>query len=335
MQYVKFGNAGIRVSRLCLGAMNFPDRCEEAEAIRIVHHALDQGINFIDTADAYGRGSSEELLGKALPPEKRDHVIVATKFWVKMYRGDPNGGGCSRFHIMRAVEDSLRRLQTDRIDLYQLHHPDPNTCDEEIVTTMDTLIKQGKVRYWGVCNHYAWQMAHMLGVAARLNCEPLVSIQCRYNILDRAIENETLHFVRRFNIAVMSYGPLDGGVLTGKYKRGEPPPEGTRMASAKSIQDRMTDDMWDVLDELAKMAEKYGLGMNQLAMAWIISKPEITTPILGGGVAEHFEPMYGIFDLEIEEEDFRRIDEMSERCRYLPFVNQGQVQGAAPGLNWW
>jgi aryl-alcohol dehydrogenase-like predicted oxidoreductase len=335
MQYVKFGNAGIKVSRLCLGAMDFPDRCEETEAIRIVHHALDQGINFIDTADAYGRGSSEVLLGKALPPEKRDHVIIATKLWVKMYPQDPNGGGCSRFHIMRAVEDSLRRLNTDRIDLYQLHHPDPETPVEEVITTMDALVKQGKLRYWGVANHYAWQMAHMLGIAAKLGCEPLVSIQCRYNILDRVIENETIPFTKRFNIAIMAYGPLDGGVLTGKYKKGKKPPAGSRLDRAKSIQARLTKDMWDVLDELRVMADKYGIGMNQLAMAWIIAQPEITTPILGGAVADHFEPMYSIFEVKIEPEDLQRIDQMSERYRYLPFCNQHVVEGPPLAVNWW
>ncbi|MDQ2732988.1 MAG: aldo/keto reductase, partial [Armatimonadota bacterium] len=157
---------------------------------------------------------SEEFLGKAIK-EKRDHLVLATKLWVQMYQGDPNGRGCGRYHMTRAVEDSLRRLGTDRIDLYQLHHPDKAAPVEETLSTLDSLVKAGKIRYVGVSNHYAWQMAHMLGVSALHNWEPLVSIQCRYNIFDRAVENETMHFCRRFNIAAITYGPLCGGLLSG------------------------------------------------------------------------------------------------------------------------
>ncbi len=332
MQYVRFGNSGMIVSRLCLGAMDFPDRLEEQEAIALVHHALDQGINFIDTADAYGRGTSEVLLGKALKG-RRDNVVLATKLWVKMY-DRPGGRGCSRIHMMHAVEDSLRRLQTDWIDLYQLHHPDKDTPVEETLSTLDTLVKQGKVRYVGVCNHYAWQMAHMLGVSALHNWEPLISIQCRYNILDRVAEFETVPFAEKFNIAMMTYGPLCGGLLSGVYKRGVEPPENSRVARSY-LKTLLTDEVYDILEQLEQIAAKYEVGLNQLAILWVLAKPFITTPILGGSKPGHFEPMYNLTEMTLEEEDVKRIDELSKNFIYRPWENQGVREGTPLALNRW
>ncbi|GAH07111.1 unnamed protein product, partial [marine sediment metagenome] len=206
-------------------------------------------INFIDTADAYGKGIAEEILGEALTPEKRNRIILATKFWAKM--GDhPNSSGCSRHHIMKAVEASLKRLSTDYIDLYLVHHPDRQTPVEEVLSALDTLIKQGKVRYIGVSNHYAWQMAHMLGISALHNWEPITCIQCRYNIMDRVVENETVPFCKRFNIATMIYGPLSGGILAGRYERGKPIPEGSRAGKDGQLRKELTDEVFDLLDVL-------------------------------------------------------------------------------------
>ena len=335
VQYVKFGNAGIVVSRLCLGAMNFPDVLEDKDAQALVDEAIDNGINFIDTADAYGRGKSEEQLGRILSPEKRDKLILATKLWVVMAPPDRNTGGCSRYHIMQAAEASLRRMQTDRIDLYQLHHPHPETPVEETLSALEALVQQGKVRYIGVCNHYAWQVAHALGVSALHNWEPFVSMQVRYNILDRAIERETAHFCRRFNIAIMGYGPLDGGILTGKYERGKPVPAGSRLDQIKSMQTDLTDQVFDTLDELRQMAAKYEIGMNQLAVAWTLTKPFMTTPIIGGKTAEHFRPMYSVCELKLDPEDVARIDELSADFVWKPYANQPFVAGPSPALNRW
>jgi len=335
VKYVRFGNTGIMVSRLCLGAMEFPDALGEQEAVALLDEALDSGINFIDTADAYGRGTSEEFLGRALTPDKRDKVILATKFWVVMRPPDRNSGGCSRYHIMRAVEDSLRRLRTDRIDLYQLHHPHPETPIEETLSTLDALVQQGKVRYVGVCNHYAWQVAHALGVSALHNWEPFASMQVRYNILDRGIERETVPFCQRFNLAIMGYGPLDGGILTGKYRRGEPIPEGSRVSKIKQMQEQLNDQTFDILDELQTIAAKYDLALNQLAVAWVLAKPYLTTPILGGKRPEHFEPMYGLCEVQLAPEDVARIDELSADYVWKPFANQPMVQGTSLALNRW
>jgi aryl-alcohol dehydrogenase-like predicted oxidoreductase len=330
MDYVRFGNAGIEVSRLSLGTMDFTTRLGEAEAARVLDTALDRGVNLLDTADTYSDGKSEEVLGRILKG-KRDGIILATKFWSKMY-DRPNAGGCSRVHIIQALEDSLRRLQTDYIDLYQLHHPDANTPVEEVLSTLDVLVKQGKIRYIGVSNHFAWQMAHMLGVSALHNWEPIVSIQCRYNILDRVIENEIVPFARRFNIAMMCYGPLNGGILAGGLHKGEPAPEGSR-AARKNYQAKLTDEAWGVLDELREIAGKHGIGMNQLAFAWLLSKSHVTTVLMGGSKPEHFEGVYPILDLEIDPGDFERIDQISEPWRYQPFHNQRVVDGAPLALN--
>ncbi|MFP4026544.1 MAG: aldo/keto reductase [Candidatus Brocadiia bacterium] len=325
MEYIKFGNTGMKVSRLCLGAMTFPETCDEKTSIGIIDKALDEGINFIDTANYYSDFESEKILGKALKG-KRDQVIVATKLWVKIY-DDPNGRGCSRVHMMRTLEDSLKRLQTDYIDLLQLHHPGRNTPLEEVLSTLDSFVKQGKVRYIGVANHYAWQVAHMLGVSALNGWEPVSSLQCRYNLTDRVVENEMLPFCRRFNIATMLYGPLDGGLLTGKYKRGEEPPAGSRAAELKGFRKLLTDELFDILDVLREVAEKYDAGMNQVAIKWLLSRPGVSCPILGGSKPEHYDSMYELDEIEIAPEDLERLTESSECRRYRPHMNQPVVSG--------
>ncbi len=179
MEYVRFGGSGLMVSRLCLGAMDFPLKCDMETTKAVFHKAFDNGINFIDNADAYG--NSEEVMGEALADYPREKLVIATKCWVKMFDrpggGGREGGGCSRRHIIQACEDSLRRLRTDYIDLYQLHHPDPITPVEETLSALDRLVRDGKVRHIGVANHYAWQMAHMLGVSALRNLEP-ITVHC-------------------------------------------------------------------------------------------------------------------------------------------------------------
>lgn len=333
MQYIRFGNAGIEVSRLALGCMDFPLRQDEATSQRILDTALDKGINLLDTADTYGSGRSEEVLGRILK-DKRAQVILATKFWANMYKR-PNGGGCSRVHIIQALDDSLRRLQTDYVDLYQLHHPDSKTPVEETISTLDTLVKQGKIRYYGVSNHYAWQMTHMLGVSALHDWEPLVSVQCRYNIIDRPIESEIVPFVQRFNIATMIYGPLDGGILAGAYHKGEAVSDDTRAGKYRKYQEKLTDEVYGLLDELRKIAEKYEIGMSKLAFAWLLSKPCVTTVLMGGSKPEHFDDLYGVEEIEVESADLERIDKLSGQWRYIPFHNQPVTEGAPLGLNWW
>lgn len=332
MQYVRFGNAGIQVSRVCVGCMDFPERLDESESMRLIDTALENGVNLFDTADGYLGGASEEFLGRAFK-DRRDQALIATKFWIRTYRR-PNGGGCSRVHIMQAAEDSLRRLQTDYIDIYQMHHPDINTPVEETISTLDTLVKQGKIRYYGVSNHYAWQMAHMLAVSALHNWEPLVSVQCRYNVMDRPIEIEIAPFVQRFNIATMIYSPLQWGMLAGAFERGKPLPEDTRLGRSKRYKaEYLTDEAFDVVDRLKEIAARYGITLAQLSIAWLLAKPYVTTVILGGSKREHFEPLYSTPEITLDPEDVRQIDEAGARYRFIPFHNQGVVSGAPLGLN--
>lgn len=341
MEYVVFGNTGLKVSRLCLGAMNFPLECDFETTVATFQDAFDAGINFIDNADAYGRGESEEVMGRALKEtsQQRENYVIATKCWVKMFDrkggGGGRGGGCSRRHIIQACEGSLQRLQTDYIDLYQLHHPDPITPVEETLEALDRLIRDGKILYAGVANHYAWQMAEMLGKAALRNLQPIISSQVSYSILDRVIENETIPFCRKFNVAIMGYGPLRGGILTGKYKRDEKPPEGSRFSNPRMSERVFSDDIFDAVEELEDIAERNGMLIHQLAMKWVLKNEAITTPILGGSKREHFQPMYGLFDMEVDPTDMERIDELSERYRYQPFGNQAQVSGYPNGPAYW
>lgn len=333
MKYVKFGNAGVQVSAVCLGAMTFYERCDEQTSIDVVRRAFDMGVNFIDTADAYGRGASEEFLAKALEGI-RDDIFLATKFWVPMWRKRVNGRGCSRFHIVKAVDASLKRLNTDRIDLLQLHHPDPLVSAEEILSTLDNLIKQGKVLYVGVSNHFAWQMAHMLGVSALHNWEPIISIQCRYNMLDRVAELETVPFCQRFNIAMMGYGPQDGGILTGKYQRGAQVPPDSRVGQIKSMQAKLTPELFDLLDKVKEVADKYGIGTNQLAVKWVMEQPLCVVPIIGGGKPEHFDPLYEVVDLQIDPADIQSLNELTEAYKYKEWDNQPMAAGTSPALNY-
>jgi len=316
-----------------MGAMDFPKTCDEKTAIGIVHKALDNGINFIDTANYYAELKSEEILGKALKG-KRDDVVIATKFYAKVYDG-PNGRGCSRFHLMRSVEDSLRRLQMDHVDLLMLHHPDPKTPAEEVMSTLDALVKQGKARYLGVANHYAWQVSHLLGVCALHNWEPIVSLQCRYALTDRAVETESIPCCLRFNIATMCYGPLDGGLLTGKYRRGEAPPEGSRAAVNRGFSVLLTDELFDILDVLREVAEKCGAEMAQVAMKWLLSRPGVTCPIMGGSKPEHFDLMYQLDKIEVPEEDLKRLTRASDCRRLRDHMNQPNDNAPPAALNWW
>jgi aryl-alcohol dehydrogenase-like predicted oxidoreductase len=333
MEYVRLGNAGVMVSRICIGAMDFPERCDEQTCQALVDKAVDKGINFFDTADYYAKFRSEEILGKTLAA-KRDQVIIATKFWAHTGTG-PNDWGASRYHIMKSVENSLRRLRSDRIDLIQVHHPDPRTPVEEVLSTLDALVKQGKVRYIGVANHFAWQVAHMLGVCALHNWEPIVSLQCRYCLTDRPVENETLPFCRRFNIAALCYGPLEGGLLTGTYKRGEPPPKGSRADVIKFFRDMLTDEMYDVIDAVREVAEKSGATMSQVAVKWLLSRPGVTCPIVGGSKPEHFDPMYELDKVQVEKADLDRLTALTESRRRRDYVNQPIVDGAPLASNWW
>ena len=224
MEYVKLGSSGLLVSPLCLGTMMFGSAANERESIAITHRAVDDGINFIDTANAYNNGLSETILGKALE-DRRDKVVLVTKVNASTGEG-PNDGGLSRYHILNEVENSLRRLKTDHIDIYMLHRRDFGTPLEESLVAMNDLVRQGKVRYIGMSNHYSWQVRGALDQAKYEGVSPVVCVQDLYNIVNRDLEVDMLPFCYEFGVGVMAYSPLARGILTGKYRLGENlPPE--------------------------------------------------------------------------------------------------------------
>ena len=280
MEYRKLGSSGLQVSVVGLGTNNFGGRIDEAQSVAVVRQALDEGINFIDTANIYGRGVSEERIGVALKG-LRENVLIATKVSGAMGDG-PNSKGNSRHHIMEQVDASLRRLQTDYIDLYQMHFPDSSTPIEETLRALDDLVHQGKIRYIGCSNFSAWQTCEAVWTSRSLNLIPFVSVQPEYSMLSRGVEKELIPFCKEYNLGVLPYFPLASGFLTGKYRRGEPVPDGTRLASNARAQERtLTDANFAMLERLENFAEEQGHPMVELAIAWLLSNSSVSSVIAG------------------------------------------------------
>ncbi len=327
MEYVKFGNTGMIVSRMCLGAMTFgPPKLDAEASRRVVDEALDQGVNFIDTAESYNE--SEELLGRILAG-RREKVHLCTKVFRKRAR-DGKCGRNSRVNMIESLNQSLAKLQTDYVDAYLLHHPDPETPIEETTEALERMIRQGKVRYVGVSNHYSWQMAYMLGVQRLHGRQPIITIQCRWSLLDRAVERETIPFVRKFHLATMIYSPLAEGLLSGKYQRDTEPPEGSRGSRHKILKRYLEDDQtFDTIEALQEVANEQGVSLPQLAMLWLLGKDEATCPLLGGSKPEHFSLMYEIADRRLDDEVMQKLDEITEPWKWRRFINQPFSDGPA------
>jgi aryl-alcohol dehydrogenase-like predicted oxidoreductase len=286
MEYRKLGGSGLKVSEIGLGGDTFGKYVDEATAIAIIRYALDLGINFIDTADAYGnQGQSEEIIGKVVKG-KRSEVIIATKFGLAMGEG-PNQSGGSRHHILNAVDASLKRLSTDYIDLYQIHYPDPMTPIEETLYALDDLVHAGKVRYIGCSNFAAWQLCEALWTSRVHNLQPFVTVQPRYNLIERHIEQELLPCCQAYNIGVIPWYPLAAGFLTGKYRRGEAPPADTRLGKNQRTSSQMLSDAnFDKLDRLQDFASQRGHTIAELAISWLLSHPWVSTVIAGATKVE-------------------------------------------------
>jgi aryl-alcohol dehydrogenase-like predicted oxidoreductase len=286
MEYRQLGRSGVRVSAIGVGCNQFGNRVDLEGTKAIVHAALDAGINFFDTADTYGnRGGSEEHLGQALKGQW-DQVVLATKVRSRVGEG-PNDEGASRYHIMAGVEASLRRLQTDHIDLYQIHSFDPTTPLEETMRALDDLVRAGKVRYIGASNFLAWHLARANDLAERHGWAPLVSIQPHYHLLERGIERELIPYCQWSGMGILPYFPLAGGFLTGKYERGQPPPAGTRGEHSPYVKRYLTDANFDVLDKLRPIAERHGRTLGELAIAWLLAQPRMASVIAGATKPEH------------------------------------------------
>jgi len=314
MEYRPFGRTGVVVSPLCLGAMMFGGRTALDDGIAIIDRALDSGINFIDTANVYSRGKSEEVVGEALKRNgKRDRVVLATKVHGRMAEDDPNAFGNSRRHIIAQCEASLRRLQTDYIDLYQIHRPEPHTPIDETLRALDDLVRSGKVRYIGTSTFAAWQVVESLWASERYGLNRFVCEQQPYNLLDRRVERELMPMARTYGIATIPWSPLAGGLLTGKYQRGAEPPGDSRFAAVATnplYRRRWTEQIFDVLEGLEPIANDKGVPLSQFALAWVMAQPGVTSPIIGPRTMEQCLDNLGALDLVITDEDRKRVDDV-------------------------
>ncbi len=311
MPYTFFGSTGMEVSRLCLGAMTFGTKgLAEVEACgRVLDEGLAAGVNFIDTADSYGR--SEEILGQVLDPPKREQIYLATKVYARHCRAGRVARN-SRTNILNSLERSLRLLRTSYVDLYMLHHPDPHTPLDETMQTLDQVVRQGKVRHVGVSNHYAWQIGYMLGRASGLGLVPPVSLQANYNLIDRQIERETVPLLERFNLGLMCYSPLSAGILTGKFHTDEAVDAQARAAIAGPYIQRAKDEtVARVVRRSREIADQLSLKLNQLAIQWLLSKPYVSTVILGGSRPEHYAALYQTVERVLPEQVVLELDELS------------------------
>jgi aryl-alcohol dehydrogenase-like predicted oxidoreductase len=314
MEHRQLGRTGVSVSKFCLGAMMFgawgnPDH---NESIRIIHAALDAGINFVDTADVYGQGESEEIVGKALAGGRRDDVILATKFHNAMGE-DPNRQGNSRRWIIRAVEDSLRRLGTDWIDLYQVHRPDPRTDIAETLSALSDLVAQGKVRSIGGSTFPASEIVEAQWVARDRRLQRFVTEQPPYSILVRAVEADVLPTCLRHGMAVMSYSPLTGGWLSGRWRKDsgqQSSSRADRLPARFDLSAPANQRKLDAVEALARLAEQAGITLIQLAVAFVLNHPAISAALIGPRTMEQLESQLAAADVVLDEGLLDRIDEI-------------------------
>jgi aryl-alcohol dehydrogenase-like predicted oxidoreductase len=313
MELRPLGRTGVEVSPFCLGAMMFgawgnPDH---DDSIRIIHRALDAGINFIDTADVDSQGESEEIVGQALKG-RRDDIVLATKFHGQMGDG-PNRSGNSRRWIFREVESSLRRLQTDWIDLYQVHRPEEGTDVDETLGALTDLVRQGKIRYFGSSTFPAWQIVEAQWVAERRGRERFVSEQPPYSMLVRGIENDVLPVCQRYGMAVIPWSPLAGGWLSGRWRKGQETPQSTRADRIPARYDLSlpaNQAKLDAADALAQLADEAGLSLIHLALAFVIEHPGVTAAIIGPRTMEQLESQLGAAEVRLSPDVLDRIDEI-------------------------
>lgn len=321
VDYVNLGGTGLKVSQLCLGTMQFGWTADERTAFDVLDSAYDSDVTFLDTADVYSRwvegnpgGVAETILGKWMKrtPGRRDKIVLATKVRGRMGDG-PNDEGLSRAHIMHAVEDSLRRLQTDVIDLYQLHSPDPSTPIDETLRALDDLVHQGKVRYIGCSNFKAWQLMQALWNSDLRNMAAFSSLQPHYNLLHRVeYEAELQAVCVEYGLGVIPYSPLAGGFLTGKYERGQAPPAGSRGAGSSRMAGYMAKERsWKVLETMEAIGKTHDASSSQVALAWVMAQPGITSPIIGPRSLDQLNDNLAAATLGLSSDDLDALSQVS------------------------
>ena len=310
MEYRNLGRTGVKVSELCLGCMMFGNQTPEPDAMKIIDRALDSGINFLDTANVYNEGKSEEAVGKGLKQNgQRQRVVLATKVHGTMDKSDPNARGNSRRHLIQQCEASLRRLQTDYIDLYQIHRPSADTPMDETLRALDDLIHSGKVRYIGTSTYAAWQLVESLWISNEFGLNRVVSEQPPYNLLDRRIERELVPMAQTYGLALLSWSPLAEGFLTGKYRQGQALPPEARLAKEESwFTKHFTDQAFKVLEVVEHLAKEKSCPPSQLALAWCTQQTGMTSTIIGPRTMDQLEDNLGGINVQVLDEDRKYLD---------------------------
>lgn len=320
--YVTLGRSGLRVSPMCLGAMTFGLDwgwgTEPEESKRIIDAYLDRGGNFIDTANIYTKGHSEAILGEHLGahPAKRDRVVIATKFLGNLFPGDPNAGGAHRKGILGQVEESLRRLRTDYIDLYWMHWRDRHTPIEETMRTLDDLVRSGKVRYIGFSDTPAWICSRAQTVAEFRSWEPLCALQVEYGLLERTVEGDLIPMARAMGMGVTPWSPLKGGILTGKYTRDSKPDEGR--ATSPWVSNWLNERVYDLVDLLGAIADDAHASIAQVALAWVQNRPGVTSTIIGARTMQQLEDNLGALDVHLLPEHLHKLDQATSPTLSFP-----------------
>lgn len=311
MQYRPLGRTGVQVSQLCLGTMMFGGKADETASLDMIDYALENGINFIDTANVYATNESERIVGKALSRGgRREQIVLATKGFMPQGEGI-NDRGPSRRHIIKACEDSLKRLNTDHIDLYQMHRSSADVPIDETLRALDDLIRDGKIRYIGASMFPAWQMVESLWVAKELGLNRFVSEQPAYHMLDRTAEREVIPAAQSFGLAVIPWGPLCGGLLSGKYSRDAGPTDARWQKGEDNFGRSATPLAWEVIDLVAEIAAEKGCTSSQLALAWCGDRPGITAPIIGPRTLEQLKDNLSAVSISLADEDRNRIDALN------------------------
>jgi aryl-alcohol dehydrogenase-like predicted oxidoreductase len=334
MEYRLLGRTGLKVSTITMGTMTIGGKnwarlvgdLQVPEARRLVDQCVDAGVNLIDTADMYSDGACEEILGEVIGGPRKPGLLIATKVRFPIAPG-PNEGGLSRYHIIRACEDSLRRLKTDVIDLYQLHERDGLTPMEETIEALDTLVRQGKVRYIGCSNFSGWHIMKALGVSEREHRARFVSQQIHYTLESRDAEYELLPISVDQGLGVLVWGPMAGGLLTGKHRRNQPVPEGSRQAAGWGEPPiRNTDRLWNIVDVLVEIAESRNASPATVALAWTLGRPAITSVVVGGRTPEQFADTLAAADFKLSEDERARLDQVSQQPLIYPYWHQLNAQ---------
>lgn len=337
-QYRTLGRSGLRVSPFCLGTMTFGQEwgfgADEVSSGQILDYYLDQGGNFVDTANVYNKGHSEEIIGQFLrnAPGKRDRIVLATKFGGNMLPGDPNSGGGNRKAIIAACEASLRRLQTDYIDLYWQHWEDPFASVEDTMRTLDDLVRAGKIRYIGFSDTPAWQMATAHTLASIRGWSPLAAVQIEYSLLERTSEGEIIPMASEFGLGVAPWSPLASGVLTGKYSRENMQPHSAGRAG--SIARYAHEQSYQVLDVLAEISRQREISPARIALAWVRQRPAITAPTLGARTLDQLKENIAALDVRLETQDIEQLDAVSAPKLNFPHnILKGAYAVTYPGMN--